>query len=61
MLRRSTPSPQPIALEYCRSLSDEDWRRFKRAVEGYRKADRILSGEDADGDVNDLGEQLLET
>ena len=59
--KRFKPTGQSIAVEHCRSLSDDDWRRFKRAVDGYRKADIILSGEDVDSDIGDISEQIIET
>ena len=59
--KRFQPNGQYVAVEHCRSLSDDDWRRFKRAVEWYHKADIILSGEDVDSDIGDISEQIIET
>lgn len=66
MLRRSKREtndrdPQEAALVYCRSLTDVDWRRFKRAVDSYRRSDRILSGEDTDAEIGDISDELLPT
>lgn len=57
----SKDSPETKALAYCRTLTDEEWKRFKRAVDAYRKADRVLSGEDVDGDITDIADQIIET
>lgn len=53
---------QQNALRYIRELSDEEWKRFKRAAESYRKSDKILNGDD-DDDITQLaaGESFIET
>lgn len=61
MFKKQTPvSNQQVAVNYCRSITDDEWRRFRRAVDGYRKADKVLSGDD-DGDISDLADQIIET
>ncbi len=56
--KKPQPSRQDQALSYCRSLSEEEWKWFKRATDAYRKADKLLKGED---DIDDLADQLIET
>lgn len=49
------------AVSYLRAITDEEWSRFKKAVENYRKADKILSGENTDSEIGDIAEQIIET
>lgn len=67
MFKKKAIQPNPIerqheALSYIRDLSDDDWKRFKRAAESYRKSDKILAGEEGEDDsVFNVSDEFIET
>jgi len=64
MFKRKNHQPaenlQEQALRYIRSLTDDEWKTFKKASDSYRKSDKILSGED-DDDIVSAADDLIET